>query len=427
MTFKTASGTLSAAVADAGTFTVSYPSKTAPESGSTDEGDFYLAMGHKLVMGQQTLTFPNDFNLTFGTSSITITNAYGSTWPSGTDFVLQLEERGKTVHTDSNWKTPGSGNRMARMARADGFLIPMGAPDVADADGVSASQTVTGAGTAFLIDGALVTGGVAIFDRPRCVVAAWTNTAIITITGTDEYGNAVVEVSASGTSHNGAKAFKKVTGVTTSATVTSATVGTNDRLGLPVFLPSEGYVMGVMQDGAPLLRRHYIHQDIDQAPLIAGTSVYVLSPIAGFIERMTTVMTTAVNTTGGSLTMELETVAITGLTVVIATGSVGDIDTDVPTNVTGVGTVTNRVAERAAIEIVGDAAFDSTGALNVIIEVNGWGVFTTGIRTSNGAVSTSNDVRGTWVPPVACDGAIVFDLLVALPDGGDRGISQYAG
>ena len=425
MTFKTVTGTLAAAVANAGTFTVSYPSKTAPESGSTDEGDFYLAMGHKLVMGQQTLSFPGDFNITLGTSEITITNAYGSTWPAATPWTLQLEERGKAVYTDSNYKTPGGGHRMARMARADTFLIPMGAPDVADADGVCASQTVTGAGTAFVLNGALVTGGVAVFDRPRCVVAAWTNSQTITITGTDEYGNTMVEASAAGTSHNGAKAFKTITGITTDGTITSATVGTNDRLGLPVFLPSEGYVRAVMQDGAPLLRRHYIHQDIDQTPLMAGTSVYVLSPIAGFIERMSTVMTTAVNTTGGSLTMELETVAITGLTVVIATGSVGDIDTDVPTNVTGVGTVTNRVAERAAIEIVGDAAFDSTGALNVLIEVNGWGVFTSGIRTSNGAVSTSNDVRGTWVPPVACDGAIVFDLLVALPDGGEKGISQF--
>ncbi len=113
------------------------------------------------------------------------------------------------------------------------IVLSLGAPIAADPDGAAASQTVTGVGTAFVLNGALVTAGVATFDVPRNVVGAWTNTAIITITGTDQYGQAMSEVSASGTSHAGLKAFKTVTSITTSATITGATVGTGAVLGLP--------------------------------------------------------------------------------------------------------------------------------------------------------------------------------------------------
>lgn len=124
------------------------------------------------------------------------------------------------------------------------IVISLGAPILQDADGVSASQTVTGAGTAFLINGALASSGAVTFDVPRNVVGAWTNTAVITITGTDVYGQAMVETSASGTSHTGAKAFKTVTSVTTSATVTSATVGSGVKLGLPYRPVLGGFLRG---------------------------------------------------------------------------------------------------------------------------------------------------------------------------------------
>src|SRR3546814_11170811 len=74
--------------------------------------------------------------------------------------------------------------------------VNLGAPLTADADGVCASQAITAAagGT---INGAFATGGVATFDVPRNVVAAWTTAAVLTVTGTDAYGNALVDSSAS--------------------------------------------------------------------------------------------------------------------------------------------------------------------------------------------------------------------------------------
>jgi hypothetical protein len=104
-------------------------------------------------------------------------------------------------------------------------------PAVAVATAAAASQAVT---TAWTLNGTLASGGVVTFDVPRNVVAAWTNTAIITITGTDAYGLPLVEASASGTSHTGNKAFKTITSITSNAALTAATAGTGAKLGLPI-------------------------------------------------------------------------------------------------------------------------------------------------------------------------------------------------
>lgn len=112
------------------------------------------------------------------------------------------------------------------------YVHDFGAPAAAVSNGISASQSVS-AGAAFLINGSLASGGVATFDVPRNVVAGWTTASILTIVGTDEYGERIVETSASGTSHAGKKAFKTITSVTSSASITLATVGSGDVLGLP--------------------------------------------------------------------------------------------------------------------------------------------------------------------------------------------------
>src|SRR3982751_2265214 len=88
---------------------------------------------------------------------------------------------------------------------------------------VAASQSV-GAGASFIINGARATSGVATFDVPRNIVAAWTTTSVLTFTGTDAYGATIVENSASGASHTGKKAFKTITSVSSTASITGATI-----------------------------------------------------------------------------------------------------------------------------------------------------------------------------------------------------------
>ena len=305
MTLKTVSGTLAAAVADTGTFAVSYPARTGQESGVTDEGDFYLAMGHQLVIAQNVMSFPEDFDITLGTASITVTNRSGAAWAAGSSFVLGLQEQGKSVYSDQ-----ATAQRMARMARADAMLINLGAPDTLDADGICESQNRTGAG-ALLINGALAVGGVVTLDVPRNVIvdSGGADTAVITVSGEDEYAKAMSEaITLNGvTAVPGKKAFKKITAVSASATVTNGMfLGTGDVLGLPVFLPGLGNILNELEDGAVAS---------------AGT------PLAG-------------------------------------------------------------------------------------------------IRTANGSTTTTGDVRGTYDPASAADGAKVFQLIVALPDPGYKGIPQ---
>lgn len=237
-------GILSAAVADAGTFTAAYPSRPSPDAGFYNEGDFHLGVAHKLVMGGTPLESPQKFGVAIDGTNITVTNKTGAAWAAGSTWYLEMQTAGKGVYRDDV-----TGARINRMGRADTFVITLGAPDTADADGVCASQGVTG-GAAALINGALASGGVATFDVPRNVVGAWTNTSVLTVRGKDEYGQTVVESSASGTSMTGKKAFKTITSATFSATVTGATVGTGDVLGLPVFLPQIGQIVAEMQDAA---------------------------------------------------------------------------------------------------------------------------------------------------------------------------------
>ncbi len=124
-------------------------------------------------------------------------------------------------------------------------------PAAPDADGAVASQAATAAsGLATGINGALASGGVATFDVPRNVVAAWTGTAILTVTGTDAYGRVQTESSASGTSLAGKKAFKTVTGISVSANVTGLTVGTGDVFGLPFRVIDAGYIVRAGWAGA---------------------------------------------------------------------------------------------------------------------------------------------------------------------------------
>lgn len=117
-----------------------------------------------------------------------------------------------------------------------------GAITLAVANNVALSQASAGVTNALTINGALATAGVATLDVARNIVAAWTGAAIITVTGTDQYGETMTEVSASGTAFTGKKAFFKVTAVTFNAAVTAATVGTGVVIGLPYRVDANGLI-----------------------------------------------------------------------------------------------------------------------------------------------------------------------------------------
>ncbi len=293
MSLKIVQGVLSAAVAVSGTFAVSYPD-------GTNIGTFTGGKEHKLSLSGASLSDPGSFSLSFGASTVTVTNRTAAAWPVGATYYLELQIPGQPVTNPERLTQP------LRSAEAPLVLVNLGSPITADADGICASQSGTAA-TAMTINGALAASGAVTFDVPRNVVGAWTGNAVVTVVGEDEYGVAVTESSASGTSLTGKKAFKTITSVTPSANITSATVGSGDVLGLPVYVHAAVNLIKEGQDGA------------------------------------------------------------------VATA----------------------------------------------------GTLVAGIQTAGGSTATSGDVRGTYDPNAACDGAKSFQLLVALPDPGYRGIPQY--
>lgn len=238
--FDTIAVTIGTTVAIGGTFTANYP---AGKSGA----DYRGGDDHTIVSNSAPALFAKegDFSIAYGTSNMTVTILRGRGFTAGDIINLNLDRAAIG---------PGEEVVMAdpeKMAGCTLVRINLGKPVASDSDGVVASQAATAAGgLATGINGALASGGVATFDLPRNVVAAWTNTAVLTVTGTDEYGNVIRESSGSGTSMTGKKAFKTVTAVSVSADVTGLTVGTSKVLGLPVFLAGTGEVLRELQDGA---------------------------------------------------------------------------------------------------------------------------------------------------------------------------------
>jgi len=251
MSFKTASVVLAAAVATNGTITVSYPA-------GTNKGTYTGAFKHKAFAEglQANLAAPTDFTVSFGSSNITVTYLGTTSIPANTKVMFQFDVIGKDRlygYPSDPPTAQGAWLNQSKLApntqRIAGQLfmreLNLGSPAAGASNNLSTSAAVTAAGS-----GAVLLALAAALDVPRNIVAAWTNSAVVTVRGTDEYGNAMTESSASGTSFTGKKAFATVTSVKVSADVTGMTVGTGNVIGLPIVLPEANLVIKELQDGA---------------------------------------------------------------------------------------------------------------------------------------------------------------------------------
>jgi hypothetical protein len=224
--FYTLETRLASAVATSGTFTSGWPT-------GAQIGRFAMGKNHKAVIDGKEYIAPRDFTVAFTSSSVlTYTWLGTNTLRAGSRVFIQLDVGGANPVPEVNRTHYG------RVA-----VVNLGAPIVADVDGISVIE-LKGAAGDMTIGGAAASGGVATLDVPRNVTltVATTNQSGVSFTvyGTDEYGEAVVETITGPNANTvaGVKAFKTVTRVAASAAIATngVSVGFGDVLGLPIHL-----------------------------------------------------------------------------------------------------------------------------------------------------------------------------------------------
>ncbi len=432
MSFDIVNLTLASDLANSGTVTINYP------TGRT-KGDYTLGQSglHILVAGQNKYVAPTNFTLTFNVnaSNITLTNTNMGTIKAGTVCILQCERFDTDDKVSLRVSPPavGSGSPPNNLSPARPFLIDLGSPNALNTSGICASQSVTAA-TAALLNGtgtdvtASSDGLSVTLNTPRNVTAAWTTTSVCTVKGTDVYGNVMSEASASGTSMTGKKAFKTITNITFSISVTSCTVGYGDVLGLPVAVHNGALVaaeiIGASQvGGAP--RKTRVYWSLNQVDLLAGStnSVQIQAPFTGIVTKVGSIVRKAI-TTGGTLTFKDATTSMVGATITIADSAAqGAAQNVTPT----AGDASLVVTKNDQIQVV-PASFATAGEVDGYIEFTPTGdALITGtlvIAEVLKATTTTGDVRGTYKPELATDGTTGIALVVWTLDPTDIGSPQ---
>lgn len=139
--------------------------------------------------------------------------------------------------------------------------------------------------------------------------------------------------------------------------------GARPIAGRVVDVDSDGVWVDVRDAREP--RRVTLPFSINQTDVLAGTAFELVSPVAGAISSMTTIVQAAV-TTGGDVTANVGVTAVAGLACTVADAAAkGSMVTDTPT----LGDATTVVAVGSRLSIVPGAPFATAGALNGILEI----------------------------------------------------------
>ena len=106
----------------------------------------------------------------------------------------------------------------------------------------------------------------------------------------------------------------------------------------------------------------YIPFSIPATELAAGTSIEIVSPVAGTVTTLKTIVQTAI-VTGGNVSAKIGTTDITSLSIAVADAATkGTVQTDVSTGA-------NTVVVGDRIQIVPSAGFNGGGAVSGVIAI----------------------------------------------------------
>lgn len=104
---------------------------------------------------------------------------------------------------------------------------------------------------------------------------------------------------------------------------------------------------------------------INQTDLLAPTAQDIVAPVDGYIRAIQGVAQAAI-TTGGQITVNINGVAVTGLSVTFANA---DTKGTIKSGSIVKGVATAKVKKGDRISIVPAAAFDTAGAVNGFVEI----------------------------------------------------------
>jgi hypothetical protein len=209
----------------------------------------------------------------------------------------------------------------------------------------------------------------------------------------------------------GKKAFKYidyVKNVTAASNATTVNLGSGWRLGLPY----KGDVAWAKENGVlvPVYKRDFSMQaQLSDADVTAGASMLFRAPCPGFVKTLYGLPSGSGSTTNAAGTVEIATVAVTGLTVT-ADQDTQTIVSDVPTTL-GYN-ANNRFRPGDLLEIV-HAATTSGGAMGYELELTPT-QFTPPVLTDPQTL-VLGDPRGTYEPILTPDGSEIIVGLIGDP------------
>lgn len=304
----------------------------------------------------------------------------------------------------------------------------LGAITAADRDGLV--QSVDPANNATLtlrstVTGMTNTGGVVTLDTPRNVTlysAADQSAKSITVTGTDQYGAALVE-SITGPDGTGAtktaqgvKAFKTISSIVVVGDMGTIEVGFGPRIGLPYYVSDVDRVIPLINGRAAA----QVHLPFIITAIGTAQDTAAVSPTGGVITKL-------VGTSAAANGTAASTVTVTNATLEVGVLAFSDSYTALAA-VEDTTLLNTRLAANDVLKATTDGTGDGAGQAHIAALVS-QAVVTAGVTTA--ATATTGDVRGYVDFGFGPNGTNVYGLLI-MP--GSRqtkdaafGVAQYGG
>ena len=236
MSRKTQRIILGAAVAQNGTFTVSYPP-------GTTAGNFKSGKRQKMNILGSSLEAPRDFTIAFGATFATITWLGATTIPALTEVYVELDTLGSQFPSRTNEE-----GETKRSIFHTFLSLDLGSPSASNAAFFRAAAAIGAGGALALLATAL--------DVPRAltITSSGNDSArTFVVKGKDEYGFALTEniTGANAGVAAGKKAFASITSITIDAAAAgTVSIGYGNVLGLPVFLKNGTFILREIENDA---------------------------------------------------------------------------------------------------------------------------------------------------------------------------------